>query len=55
MRAIEWGDLDELRAKHANELLADTTPAIQEGDFARPQFMRIKDCMTDPDFDEFFV
>ena len=55
MRAIEWGDIDELRAKHAGELLADTTPAILAGDSAQPQFMRIKDCMTDADFDEFFV
>lgn len=55
MRAIEWGDLDELRAKHAGEPLADFVPAITEGDYAQPQFMRIKDCMTDPDFDEFFV
>ena len=55
MRAIEWGDLDELRARHVNELLADTTPAVSASDFAQPQFMRIKDCMLDSDFDEFFV
>lgn len=55
MRALEWGDIDELRAAHAGELLADTVPALAGVDVPVPQFMRIKDCMLDEDFDEFAV
>ncbi len=55
MRAIEWDDMDELHVKHEGELLANSVPAVPEGTASKPQFMRIKDCMTDPDFDEFFV
>lgn len=55
-RVIEFGDIDELKAKHAGELLADGCPAIPNSEMANKNFiMRIKDCMTDEDFDEFWI
>ena len=56
MRAIEFGDLDELRAKHAGEPLEDHCAAIANEDLFNGNFiMRVKDCMMDPDFDEYIV
>lgn len=56
MRALEFGDMDELKAKHANEELADGCAAIRNSEMANPHFiMRVKDCMMDPDFDEYII
>ncbi|MBQ9003241.1 MAG: hypothetical protein IJ087_15435 [Eggerthellaceae bacterium] len=55
-RALEFGDIDELRAKHAGEPLADGCPAVPHETLANPNFiMRVKDCMADADFDEMMV
>lgn len=54
-RVLEFGDLDELRAKHVGErievpaALADYVP---EGP---AEIIRIKGCMADPDFDEIII
>ena len=56
MRALEFGDIDELRAKHEGEPLADDCPAIPNEEMCNKHFvMRVKDCMMDEDFDEYFV
>ena len=56
MRALEFGDIDELRAKHAGEPLADHCAAIANEDMDNRNFiMRVKDCMMDPDFDEYLI
>lgn len=56
MRALEFGDIDELRARHEGELLADGCAAIPNEEMCNKNFvMRIKDCMTDPDFDEYII
>ncbi len=55
-RVIEFGDIDELKAKHEGEPLADGCPAIPNAEMANKNFiMRIKDCMLDEDFDEFWI
>ena len=54
-RVLEFGDIDELLAKHAGErievpaALADFVP---EGP---KEIIRIKDIMADPDFDEIII
>ena len=56
MRALEFGDIDELCAKHAGEPLEDHCAAIANEDMANRNFiMRVKDCMMDPDFDEYLI
>jgi Fe-S-cluster-containing dehydrogenase component len=56
MRALEFGDIDELRAEHAGEPLEDHCAAIANEDMANRNFiMRVKDCMMDPDFDEYLI
>jgi len=55
MRALEFGDLDELREKHAGELLVESCAAVSASEFAYPTLMRAKAIMDDPDFDEFAV
>lgn len=55
MRALEWGDIDELAEKHEGERIAEMVPALKDAELGRPQIMRIKDCMLDEDFDEFEV
>lgn len=54
-RVLEFGDLDELAAKHAGELIG--IPAALNGVALEgpAQIMRIKECMTDPDFDEIII
>ena len=55
-RAIEFGNIDELRARHAGESLADGCPAVPHETLANPNFvMRVKNCMADPDFDEMII
>lgn len=56
MRCLEFGDMDELAAKHAAEELVDGVPATPHDEMAQPNIlMRIKECMTDPDFDEIII
>ena len=56
MRALEFGDIDELRAEHAGEPLEDHCAAIANEAMANRNFiMRVKDCMMDPDFDEYLI
>lgn len=56
MRALEFGDIDELAAAHAGEPLADGCPAVPNESQANRNFiMRCKDCMADPDFDEYLI
>ncbi|MDO4291516.1 MAG: hypothetical protein Q4C41_09860 [Eggerthellaceae bacterium] len=53
--ALEFGDVEDLRRAHAGEPLADECAAVSADEFALPTVMRVKDCMGDPDFDEFIV
>ncbi len=54
--ALEFGDMDELKAKHEGEPLADGCPAIPNAEMTNKNFiMRIKDCMMDEDFDEYLI
>lgn len=55
MRALEFGDIDELRAEHSEEGLVEECAAVPASEFAVPTVMRAKPIMADPDFDEFFV
>ncbi|MDO4289952.1 MAG: oxidoreductase [Eggerthellaceae bacterium] len=56
MRALEFGDVDELAARHAGEPLADGCAAVPNAAMANRNFiMRVKDCMADPDFDEIII
>lgn len=52
MRAIEFGNLDELAAKHAGKRIASSFPAIDALGEAQDCALYIpKDCMLDEDFD----
>ncbi len=53
--ALEFGEITQLRARHAGEPLQDSCAAVSADEFAFPTIMRVKDCMNDPDFDEFMV
>ena len=54
-RVLEFGDLVELAAKHAGELI-DVPAALAGAELNGPkQIMRIKECMLDPDFDEIII
>lgn len=56
MRALEFGDIDELREKHAGEPLSDGCPAVPNEEMANKNFiMRIKDCMMDADYEEYLI
>lgn len=56
MRCIEFGDIDELAAKHAGENLVDGCPAVPNAEMSNKNFiMRAKDCMLDADFDEIII
>lgn len=56
MRCLEFGDIDELRAAHSDEPLADGCPAIPNSEMANKNFiMRTKDCMASEDFDEYII
>ena len=54
-RVLEFGAIDELRAKHADEPIE--VPAALEGyAFDGPaEIIRIKECMRNPDFDEIVI
>ena len=54
-RVLEFGDLDELAAKHAGELIGIPAP-LEGANLEGPEeIIRMKDCMTDPDFDEIII
>lgn len=54
-RVLEFGDLDELAAKHAGEPIG-VPAALADGAPEGPaQIIRMKECMTDPDFDEIII
>lgn len=54
-RVLEFGDIDELAAKHAGERI-EVPAALLDAELDGPeQIIRIKDCMTDADFDEIVV
>lgn len=56
MRAIEFGDMDELREHHAIESLVNGCPAVPNDSLANRNFiMRPKDCMMSEDFDEYLI
>lgn len=55
-RVIEYGDLDELRATHEGETLAESVPAIPAEDQTGPRFvMRVKPSMMDGEFEEIVI
>lgn len=52
MRAIEWGDLDEICVKHEGKRIASSFPAIEElGQAQKHCLYIVKDCMLDEDSD----
>ncbi len=54
-RVLEFGDYDELMAKHAGEHI-ETPAALVGATLEGPiEIIRIKECMTDPDFDEIMI
>lgn len=55
MRAIEFGDMEELAREHAGEPLASGCAAVSAIEMPKPTVMRLKDCMNDEDFDEFAI
>ncbi len=56
MRALEYGDMEDLKRRHAGENLSDGCAAMNNDEMANPNFiMRVKDCMMDPDFDEYLI
>ena len=56
MRCLEFGDIEELRARHEGELLVDGCPATPNAEMSNKNFiMRAKDCMMTEDFDEFII
>ena len=55
-RALEFGNVEELKKKHAGEPLADHCAAISNDEMANRNFvMRIKDCMMEEDYDEYLI
>lgn len=55
-RVLEFGDVDELLAKHAGENINNAPAPYADGLPAGPEtIIRIKECMTDPDFDEIVI
>lgn len=56
MRAIEWGDLDEIRAKHDGKRIESSFPAIEALGQAQSHCLYVlKDCMLDTDFDQIII
>lgn len=54
-RVLEFGDLDELAAKHSTETIA-IPAALTDYTFEGPEeIIRIKKCMTDFDYDEIII
>ena len=54
-RVLEFGDIEELKARHAGELI-DVPAALAGAELSGPeQIIRIKECMLDPDFDEIII
>lgn len=52
-RVLEFGDIDELRAAHQGEGLVADCAVLPASSTTTPNLvMRIKDCMTDTDFDQ---
>ncbi len=52
MRAIEWGDLDELRAKHEGKVVESSFPSIDGLGQSQAHCLYIlKDCMLEKDYD----
>lgn len=56
MRCLEFGDIEELKAKHADEPLADHAAPVANEEMSNKNFiMRVKDCMMDKDYDEIIL
>lgn len=56
MRAIEWGDLDELRAKHAGKRIESAFPSIDSLGQSQDYCLYIlKDCMLEENFEEMII
>ena len=54
-RVLEFGDIEELKARHAGELI-DVPAALAGVELSGPeQIIRVKECMLDPDFDEIVI
>lgn len=54
-RVLEFGDIDELAAKHAGEHIAVPAPLVSDAPEGLETIIRIKECMLDPDFDEIII
>ena len=54
-RVLEFGDLEELKAKHEGELIGVPAALIGVELEGPEQIIRIKECMLDSDFDEIII
>lgn len=54
-RVLEFGKIDELKEKHKDERIGVPAALIDWVPEGPEEFMRIKECMTDPDYDEIMV
>ena len=55
-RALEFGDIGELRAAHEAEGLVSDCAVLPDSSMTAPNMvMRIKDCMTDADYDQLIL
>lgn len=55
-RVLEFGDIEELRAAHSSEGLVSEVCATPGAAQANPNLvMRIKQCMTDPNFEPYMI
>lgn len=53
MRAIEYGEIDDLREKHCGKAIETEFPALKTcGSLRVGQIFIVKECMRDEDFDE---
>lgn len=55
-RVLEFGEIDELRSAHEGEGLVSDCAALPDSSTTNPNMvMRIKDCMTDSDYDQLIL
>lgn len=55
-RVLEFGDVDELRAKHAGENFDEAIAALDDGRPAGPEVLiRAKKSMANPNFEEIII
>ena len=56
MRAVEFGNIEELRQKHADKELSSDAAAVPPSSTTEPNIIfAIKDCLKDEDFDQIIL